>query len=126
MSGVAICHYMVAVVPAARIVPGVVRQGTALPAIGITQVSGVSRKTLAGSEAAKLVTERVQVTVLATSYRQQKDILALVRAALPPTRGQINGFACDSIEDDIEGPDLYNPDPEFYEQGQDFFIRFTR
>lgn len=133
MSGVAIARYLLAnsaallaVVPAGRIVAGVLPLGTVFPAIGVTQISGNQRNTVAGSEAKKLVTDRVQVTVLATTYPQQKALLALVRAALPATRGAINGFTCDSIETGPEGPDLFSVDPVFYEQSQDFLVRFTR
>lgn len=133
MSGVAIARYLLAhhagltaVVPAARIVAGVVPPGTVLPAIGITQVSGSERNTVAGTEPKKLVAERVQVTILAASYPQQKELLGLLPSALPATRGTINGFACDSITPEGEGPDLYSADPVIYEQSKDFFIRYIR
>ena len=56
--------------------------------------------------ASKLCVSRVQVTVMAASYQSQKDVMALVRAALPRSRGSVNGVAVDSILPDIEGPDF--------------------
>lgn len=133
MSGVAIVRALLAddaaltaAVPAARIFAGAIPLNTPLPAISITQASGRQRNTVAMNEAKRMVTERVQVTVCAKSYPLQKAILALARAALPVSRGTVNGFECDSVLPDAEGPDLYDPTAVIYEQSQDFFVRFSR
>jgi len=132
MSGVAIARSLLAantallaVVPAAKIMAGVIPLNTVLPAISVSQISGVSRNNCAMS-APKMVTERVQITVMSKTYPQQKQLLALVRAALPNTRGVTNGFACDSITDDSEGPDIFDADLTIYFQSQDYMVRFTR
>lgn len=132
MSGVAILRYMLAnnaplavVVPANKIMAGVAPLNTSLPAVSIRQISGQEYQTIKrGSN--QLVTERIQVTVLAATYPQQKTILGLIRTALPGTRGTVNGFVVDSIVPYIDGPDLYNDDPVIYEQSIDFVVRFYR
>lgn len=132
MSGVAIINYMlsnssplVAVVDESKIIAGTAPLNTVLPAISIRQVSGIEHKTIKRS-GTQLVTERVQVTVLAATYAQQKEILELIRSALPATRGTVNTFAVDSITPDIDGPDLYSEEPITYEQSIDYIVRFNR
>ena len=86
---------LTAQVPADRIFSGIVPQGTAPPTIAVTHVSTVRPQMV--NTASKLCVSRVQVTVMAASYATQKSILALVRAALPRSRGSVNGVAVDSI-----------------------------
>lgn len=130
MSGVAIIRYklaqaaaLTAVVPATRIQAGVLPQATALPAISVTLVSGVTGLQLA--KASGLRTDRVQITVDATTYPQVRQILALCRAALPYTRGVVNSIACDSILPDIEGPDGFDDLLKTYFQSQDFMVTWS-
>lgn len=132
MSGVAVIRYLLAnnapltaVVAPNKIKAGIVPINTALPAISIRQISGQEQPLIKrGSN--MLVTDRVQVTVLASTYPQQKSIIELIRSALPPTRGTVNSYAVDSITPDIDGPDLYSEDPVIYEQSVDYFVRFVR
>lgn len=133
MSGTAIIRYLlandaglIAVVPAARIMSGVLPLLTTLPAIGVMQISGVPRLNIAMGTAAKLVTDRIQVTVEATTYVQAKSILALVRAACPVSRGTVNGVYCDSVLPDMEGPDFFDYETSIYSQSQDFIVKFSR
>lgn len=130
MSGVALVWYklsqsanLTAVVPATRIKAGVLPQGTALPAISVTLVSGMTRLHLAASSG--LHTDRVQITVDAASYPQVRQILALCRAALPYTRGTVNSIVCDSILPDIEGPDGFDDLLKTYFQSQDYIVRWS-
>lgn len=132
MSGVAVLRYMLAnnapltvVVPANKIMAGVAPLNTALPAISIRQISGQEYQTIKrGSN--QLVTERIQVTVLAATYPTQKSILNLIRSAVVSTRGTVNTFSVDSITHEGDGPDLYNDDPVIYEQSIDFMVMFYR
>lgn len=131
MSGVAVVRYIlanaasvIAQVPATRIVAGLLPLGTALPAIGVTQISGTERWTVAMTESSRYKVERVQVTVIAANYSSQKAILALVRAALYNRSGLVNGVKLDSILPAGEGPDLRDPGAEIYEQSMDFFARY--
>ena len=130
MSGVSVVRYLLAndstltvTVPAERIKAGILPINTTLPAISITQISG-SRIDVIKHGSNEHVTERVQVTVLGTTYPQQKAILGLVKEALPATRGTVNSVVVDSIEQDFTGPDLYNDDPVIYEQSVDYFVKY--
>jgi hypothetical protein len=133
MSGVAICRTLLsantallAVVPANKIMAGVIPLNTVLPAISVASISGVSHNNVAMDNAPKMVTERVQVTVMSKTYPQQKQLLALVKAAIPNTYAIVSGFQCYSIVDDIEGPDIQDVDLIIYFQSADFNVRFVR
>jgi hypothetical protein len=67
MSGVVVAWYvlktnaaLIAEVPAARIFSGPIPLNTALPAIGLTQVSGAERLTVRMTETSRHRTDRVQ------------------------------------------------------------------
>lgn len=130
MSDVKVVRYLLAnnaalieVVPAAKIQAGATPQGTVLPAIAISHVSTVRRKTVQRA-ATEYCTARVQVTVQAKSYPQKKAILALVRAALPPTRGTISGVDVDNVLHDIDGPDFFDGETGIYMGSSDFTVTF--
>jgi len=132
MSGVAVIRYtlvnnapLIAAVPAARIVSGVLPVTTTIPAISIRQISGVEMPMIKRT-GTQLVTERIQVSVHAASYLSQKTIIGLIRSAIVSTRGTINSFQVDSITHDIDGPDLYYDEPDIFEQSIDFVVRFYR
>lgn len=132
MSGVAIARYllannsaMIVAVPAARIFAGAV-QGTTYPAIAVNSITGVSRNTVGMNETARMITERVQVTVYAGTYALQKQLLGLVRGALPNKHGTVNTFNCDSVLPESEGPDIFDDVLIIYEQSQDFMVKFSR
>jgi len=134
MSGTAIVRYLlandaslIAAVPAVKIMAGVIPLNTVLPAISVMQVSGVPRNTVAmASGATVLVTDRVQITVMASTYPSQKSILALVRSALPVSRGTVNGFTVDSILPDSDGPDFFDAGLTIHMQSMDVMVIFTR
>mgnify|MGYP000858884447 CR=1 FL=1 len=109
-------------VPASRIFAGVIPQGTAAPAIAVTHVSTVRPQMV--NAASKLCVSRVQVTVMAASYATQKSVMALVRAALPRSRGSVNGVAVDSILPDIEGPD-FTDEAGLYMGSIDYRVTYT-
>lgn len=133
MSGTAIIRSLlaansplIAVIPAARIFAGAIPLNTPLPAIAVTQVSGVQRNILGMNATKYQVTDRVQVTVLGTSYALQKSYMTLIRAALPNTKGTVNSFVTDSIIQDVEGPDFYDAATGIYQQSQDWHVKFSR
>ncbi len=133
MSGVAIARYLLAnnagvlsAVQATSITSGDSPMNTPLPAIAVKEVSATQRKIVAMNASKYLITERVQINVQAKSYAQKKAVLGLIRSALPLSGGTVNGFACDSILPDIEGPDVDDADALIYFQSVDFFVRFTR
>jgi len=132
MSGTAIAWYLMktnsallAQVPAARIFCGVIPLNTARPAIGVTSVSGVDADNVAMS-GNTLVTERVQVTIYATTYPSQKTLLGLVKASLPHTHGAVNGLTCESITPAGDGPDIYDDVTHLFEQSIDRLIKWHR
>ncbi len=114
---------LTAQVPAARIMAGELPERTALPAISVTQISGVPITDLRG--AVTMQADRVQVTVLAKTYTTLRTIMPLVLAACPHTRGTVNGIACDSIRPDIEGPDLSDDEVGFVSRSRDFVVRWA-
>jgi len=111
-------------VAAARIMAGVIPQGTALPAIGISHVSTVRREVVKGGES-KFNTTRVQITVHAATYPKQRSVLRLVRAALPRSRGTVNGTAVDAIVTDLEGPDFRDDEAGIFMGTQDYIVTWT-
>ncbi|MES2634011.1 MAG: DUF3168 domain-containing protein [Pseudomonadota bacterium] len=122
---------LTAIVPAARIMAGEFPQGTAVPAISITQISSVPMNMVSG--APRMHTDRVEVTVLVTGlqssaagtgYPGLRALLKLVLAACPHFRGSIAGVSCDSIQPDTEGPDLYSEEPVLISGSRDFIVRW--
>lgn len=140
MSGVSVIRALLAayapvtaVVPATRIMAGVLPQATAMPAIAVTQVSSRPFNLLRTNEPNKLHTDRVQVTVLCkgtqgtpvgAGYPGVKALLRLVLAACPSQRGTVNGVAVDSITPDIEGPDLYDDAADLHSCSRDFLVKW--
>lgn len=112
---------LIALVPVDRIMPGYV-EGQ-LPAIGIREISGIEQDTVsrAGNS---LVTARVQVTVYATSYPQQKAIMKAAKLGPGTFTGQIAGYAVRSVLRDCLGPDLGDPAVPTFEQSRDFKVTF--
>jgi len=113
---------LVALVPPARIVAGDVPDGD-LPAIGIREISGIERDTVARA-GSSLITSRVQVTVYAASYPQQKAILKAAKLGAGVFTGQVAGYAVRSVLRDMIGPDLGNPAIPTFEQSRDFKVAF--
>lgn len=108
-------------VPADHIFYGVADVGDNLPAIVLTQISGVEWLSVSMS-APGPKRERVQVTVFAATYLAKKEILALVGDALPLSRGTVDGINVDSITPDGEGPDLDDPSLPLFTQSQDYIV----
>lgn len=131
MSDVKVVRYLlannaplVAVVSTARIQAGLVPQGTALPAIAVTHVSTVRRQHIAAA-AKEYCIARVQVTVMAADYPTVKSVLALVRSALPRTRGTVNGVALVSLVKDMDGPDFRDDEAGIFMQSVDYIVTFN-
>lgn len=131
MSDVAVIRYLatansalVAVVPVARIVCGPLPQGTLLPAIGIASISSPSWKPIRRGDT---LTQRarVQLTVHAANYPQQKQILKLIKDALPRAHGNIAGVEVASLTHDSDGPDFGDMDAGIYQQSVDYILTFT-
>lgn len=132
MSGVAIITGLLlanapltaAVVPA-NIMPGVIPLGTVLPAVSIADISGMSRNTISMKEPnGSMATDRVQVTVKAKTYADQKRILDLVHEACQNTYGLVNGVQCRSIIDGVKGPDMQDVERSIFLQSRDFLVMY--
>lgn len=116
---------LIAVVPAAKIFNGVIPITTTLPAISIAEVDAVETRTVRMSADDVLTTSRIQVTVQAKSYATQKQVIELVRKALPHTRGTVGSYWVDSILPDSAGPDMQDTDTTIYMQSRDFRVTFA-
>ena len=114
---------LLAVVPIGQIWAGLIPAGTAVPAVCVTHVSTVRKNMV--SESARVCTSRVQVSVMASTYKQQGEVLALVRAALPRSRGTVNSVKLESILLDSEGPDFRNDDAGLFLGSIDYMVTFT-
>jgi len=138
VSGVAVIRYLLAnagavtaVVPAARIMTGDLPLKTPMPAIAITQIDSIPLNAIRTNETPKLHTDRVQVTVFRKAlpddagYPGLKSLLNLVLAACPSQRGSVNGIAVDSIQPDLEGPDLPIPEMSLFTRSRDFLVKFS-
>jgi len=130
MSGVAIIRNLLYQAVNVPIISGVLPINTALPAIGITQISGKLRDTLAGDELKRLETERVQVTVVAKTYVDQKSYLRTVRNTCKAVEKMIalssESVTCKSILEEFVGPDFYDSEAGVYMQSVDFMVKYQR
>jgi hypothetical protein len=131
MSDVHVVRYLlahnagvIAVVPADRIMAGILPQGIALPALAVTHVSTI-RKNYVAETAVDWCTSRVQVTGMAATYPALKSLLVLVRAALPRSRGTVDSVAVDAILSDIEGPDFRDDAEGVFMQSHDFVVTYN-
>ena len=115
---------MTALVPEARIAAGMLPQGTDLPAISLMSVSSVDRN-ISAPGPKRRVTERVQVTVLAATYRQVKAILAAVRRAAADQMPTIDGLFDLTVHTDTAGPDFLDEDTGIHMQSQDLRVSFN-
>lgn len=111
------------IVGAEKIVYGEIKEGTPLPAIGITHISGIWGAQVSGQS--DLGRARVQVTVVAASYLVKKQIIDLVCNAVPRKPGLIAGVAVVEILRDSGGPDIDDSAAGIFIQTQDFKVSFT-
>lgn len=133
MSGAAIVRYLMvdsanltAVVPAARILSGAVPQGYAMPSISVMQIASFERRTVTMAETGRHTTERVSVSIVAREYPELRRIADLIRKALPLSKTSVDGFECDSVLPESEGPDIATIDPPAYIQSLDYVVRYKR
>ena len=131
MSGVIVVRSLLAgetrvtaLVPPARIAAGMLPQGTDLPAISLMSVSSVDRN-ISAPGPKRRVTERVQVTVLAATYRQVKAILAAVRRATADQMPTIDGLFDVTVHTDTAGPDFLDEETGIHMQSQDLRVSFN-
>ena len=115
---------LTALVPADRIFAGEVALNAPLPAIGISEVSASPRNTLSMGEPDRAAFSRAQVTVYTKTYPEKKQILDLVRQAVPNTRGFVGSTMVLSITPQGSGPDLDSTEDKIYTQSRDFRVSY--
>ena len=109
-------------VPADRIKLGALPDGIALPALLVRTVSSVDRQPLV-TGAKTRTTDRIAVTAVTASYRDQRALIAVVKPACRGKFGAIAGATGVSVLTAGTGPDLQGPGNRF-EQVQDFRVSF--
>ena len=107
-----------------RIEAGTISLDDGLPAIGLKEISRVEVGTVARS-GRPLVTARVQVTVYASSYPQQKALLAAAGLGQGVYTGTTAGVEVRSVLRDAVGPDMGDHDAGIYEQSRDFKVTYV-
>ncbi len=115
---------VLALVPGTRIQAGILPQGTALPYISITSVSGVDFDVVKVGAITR-VTQRIQLSVVAASYAAKKPLLTAIRSALRGRFGAFAGYQQAVVQTDAEGPDLDVVATGFFSQSQDFKVSFN-
>ena len=115
---------LTALVPATRIVAGVMPQGTALPAVSIASVSANNRN-LPSPGVNRHVVERVQVTILAANYPSQKAIVAAAKKAAADTFPTVSGLSRVTIHAESNGPDFMNEGASIYLGSVDFRVTYS-
>lgn len=115
---------VLAIVPAAQVIAGVLPQGTALPALGITEVSTVELGRIDAQSPTTLVESRVQVTVFTATYPAQKTLLDAVRKACNYQRGSLAGVTVVSVRRGSNGPDFNDSESGFFMQSVDFMVTY--
>ena len=129
MSGVIIARRLlvdaagvIALVPATRIVAGIIPQATALPCIGLTDIINTDRNTLKAGSVVK-VTERVQITAMAATYPALKALLTQIRRACRNKLGTVGNFNGITCRLDGKGPD-FDTESGIVMQSQDVLITY--
>lgn len=112
----------VAALVGARIYPGRLPQNTAMPALSYELVSSVDIPPITALAGGVLLRSRVQVTVLAKTYSDTKDVLEAARKALLFKSGLIAGVRVIGITRDLIGPDQRDDDLGLYLQGVDYMV----
>lgn len=95
-----------------------------VPAVGIKEIGRVEQDTAARSGATTLVTARIQVTVYAASYPQQKVLLSAAKLGSGVFTGVIAGATVRSVLRDMVGPDMSNAAAAIFEQSRDFKVAY--
>lgn len=115
---------LLALVPAARIQAGVLPIGTALPAISIASVSKNDRN-IPSPGANRHVSERVQVTAMASTYPSQKQVLAAVKKAAADKLPTVAGLIGVTVHTEVAGPDFMDADASIYIGTQDLRVTYS-
>lgn len=116
---------LTAAVTVDQIMAGPLPQSAAMPAVSVMHVSTVRRNTVQGGEASQFCTSRVQVSAKAASYPQLRQVMDLVLAALPRSRGTANGVKVDAVLPETEGPDMSDEESGIFFGSHDFIVTWN-
>lgn len=114
---------LLALVPASRIMAGVLPQGSALPAIAITPVSSVDMQTH-DEPGERFVTDRVQVTVMAATFPSLQAVLRAVKRAGDAKRPSVPGIDGAVCRTDGQGPWFMDEAASIHMMTQDFRVSY--
>jgi hypothetical protein len=115
---------MIDAVPGDRIVAGDLPEGTTLNAISLESVSKVDRN-IAAPGGMRHVRERVQLTVHARNYVEQKAVMRAVRRAAPDQIDiEVPGIEAVTIHTQPSGPDFRIPGASIWCGVQDFLVTY--
>jgi hypothetical protein len=112
-----------AVVPVAKVYPGIIPLGTVLPAIAYTLVSKIEQTSVDLNSVKK--TGRVQVTIASKTYPQVKQIAGLVETACNHKQGIFNNVQTDSVILDNVGADFRDDDAGIFYSTIDFRLAYS-
>ncbi|RST30159.1 hypothetical protein HMF7854_04450 [Sphingomonas ginkgonis] len=110
-------------VPAERIKAGLLPPNILLPSLLVRLVSSLERQTLVRGASVRMV-DRISVTVRASTYRDQVEMIRLVRAACAGWLGDMAPASKISVLSAGVGPDVPGPGNSF-EQTIDFRVSFN-
>jgi len=130
MSGVSIIRKLLMAKVSIPVMAGVMPQSTALPAIGVMQISGNKHQTLSDDEPLELESERVQVTIVTKNYPDQKSYMRTAQKACKAVEKWISladdTVICKSITREFVGPDFYDMETGIFMQSVDFMVKYQR
>lgn len=111
--------------PAVEITAGTLWERATLPALLVTDVSGVPRN-IPNPGATRHVRDRVQVTAIGQDYEQMKDVLALAKKALADKiEPELAGATNVTVHWDSKGPDFTVDEASIPQQSHDFIVTYT-
>lgn len=93
-----------------------------VPAIGLREISRRDADTVDGNS--RMVTARVQATVHAHDYSQQKLLLLAARLGDGVFTGTVAGAKVRSVLRDVVGPDLEDVEAGLFQQSRDFVVTY--
>lgn len=115
---------LTALVPASRIVGGMLPQGTNLPAISLDSLSVVDRP-LPNPGADRFVRERVQATIHASNWDSAKAVKRAVRNAGDSKFPTVSGISNVTIHLAGSGPEIENEEASINLEFQDFSVTYS-
>jgi hypothetical protein len=131
VSGVAIIRELLArdpavvvMVPADRIVAGLLKQGSPIPALTAHQVGDTEAETTARNLSLRMMRERVQVTALAKDWVTMKKIIKAASLGGGVYTGTVLGFKVCSVLPLGANGEIPPGEDGIYEQSRDFMVTF--